>query len=91
MFGFGGGSYSGTRLWIINKTPLYTGGAGTFTVHDPFAGGGSATTAQPAQILGIPPSGTSVDPSNDSAFWVFKEYAMTRSIVLGSYPLRRRK
>ena len=91
MFGFGGGSYSGTRLWIINKTPLYTGGAGTFTVHDPFAGGGSATTAQPAQILGIPPSGTSVDPSNDSVFWVFKEYAMTRSIVLGSYPLRRRK
>ncbi len=56
MFTFGGGAYGGTRLWIINKTPLYTGGAGTFTVRNPFAGGGAATTAQPANILGTPPA-----------------------------------
>lgn len=56
-FAGNGGGYGGTRLWIVNKTPLYAGGAGTFTVHDPYAGGGSATTAQPAHIYGTPPAG----------------------------------
>ena len=60
MFGFSGngGFFAGVRLWIINKTPLYTGGAGTFTVHDPFAGGGIATTAHPAHVYGTPAGAT---------------------------------
>lgn len=54
MFGFSDNLYKGTRLWIINKTPLYTGGAATFTVHDPYAAAGSADggTLQPAHVFG---------------------------------------
>jgi len=45
-------------LWIVHKTPLYTGGAATVTVHDPStAVGQSATTAQPAHMFGTGPAG----------------------------------
>ena len=57
MFAFsaGGGGFGGVRFWIINKTPFYTGGAASVTVHDPYAGAGTATTTQPAHMFGAPP------------------------------------
>jgi hypothetical protein len=61
MFSFGAspGSSVGVRLWIINKTPFYTGGMATFTLHDPIASAAGAlnTTAQPTQIYGTAPAG----------------------------------
>ena len=60
MFGFGGGPYKGQRLWIINKMPLYTGGAAVVTVHDPWTIVGSpdlAITTQPAHIFESAPTG----------------------------------
>ena len=58
MFSFGTGAFGGTRLWIINKTPLYSGGAIAVTVHDPAgATGQQATTMQPAHMYGTPPAG----------------------------------
>lgn len=60
MFAFssGGSGFGGVRLWIINKTPFYSGGAASVTVHDPYAGGGSATTTQPAHMFGTSPGST---------------------------------
>ena len=57
MFAFtaGGGGFGGVRFWIINKTPFYTGGAASVTVHDPYASAGIATTTQPAHMFGAPP------------------------------------
>lgn len=58
MFGFGTFGFGGTRLWIINKTPLYTGGAIAVTVHDPAgASAQQSTTMQPAHMYGTPPAG----------------------------------
>ena len=61
MFGFGGGSFGGVRLWIVPKGAgsggVYDADGGTFTVHDPYAGGGIATTTQPAHIYGTAPGG----------------------------------
>ena len=59
MFSFGGGPYKGQRLWIINKMPLYTGGAAVVTVHDPWTIIGSpdlAMTTQPAHIFESAPA-----------------------------------
>ena len=57
MFGFGsGGTFGGVRLWIINKTPFYAGGVASVTVHDPYAGGGTPTTTQPAHMFGALPA-----------------------------------
>ena len=60
MFAFvaGGSGGGGVRLWIINKTPFYTGGGASVTVHDPYAGAGTATTTQPAHMFGVPPGTT---------------------------------
>lgn len=47
--------YGGVRLWIVNKGVVggfYAGGATTVTVHDPYAGGGTATTTMPCQVYG---------------------------------------
>ncbi len=60
MFTFGTGSSGGVRLWIINKNPFYSGGAATFTVHDPDTETGASPTSftlQPAHIFGAAPAG----------------------------------
>ncbi|MCA9027873.1 MAG: hypothetical protein KDA86_21875, partial [Planctomycetaceae bacterium] len=58
----GAGSFGGSRLWIIGKGEgsggLYDGGASSVTIHNPYAGGGIATTTQPAQIFGAAPGST---------------------------------
>jgi hypothetical protein len=58
MFGFNstGGAYAGVRLWIVDKNPFYGGGAVSWTIHDPYAGGGIATTTQPAHMFGPVPA-----------------------------------
>ena len=62
MFGFGPGTFGGSRLWVFNKTGLYTGSTSTFTVHDPSAavgiGGAGASTLQPAHMFGPRPGAT---------------------------------
>jgi hypothetical protein len=59
MFRVTGGAFGGVRLWIIPKTPFYTGGTPTNAIYDPIttAGGDGAvaTTAQPAIIYGSTP------------------------------------
>lgn len=58
MFGFGaGGTFTGVRLWVIAKAPFYSGGVATVSKLDPYAGGGSATTTQPAATFGALPAG----------------------------------
>jgi hypothetical protein len=56
LFSFLSNSSGGVRLWIINKTPFYTGGVASATVHNPYVGGGSATTTQPAHMFGVLPA-----------------------------------
>jgi subtilisin-like proprotein convertase family protein len=61
MFPFAGGSGRGSRLWIINKTPFYTGGAATVNMYDPSVSAGlpfEAFTLQPAQMYGTAPGST---------------------------------
>ena len=58
MFRFGTNSAFVPRLWIVNKTPLYSGGAATVTVYDPFAADPSLAadrTLQPAHMYGTAP------------------------------------
>jgi hypothetical protein len=56
MFRFTG-LYAGGRLWIIKKSPLYSGGAASVSVYDHItAGGGYTSTYQPANMFGAPPS-----------------------------------
>ncbi len=54
MFRFSDNSNMGARLWIINKTPLFTGGAASFTLHDPYfaVSSGNGGTLQPAHVFG---------------------------------------
>ena len=55
-----GNDPGGIRLWIINKTPLYSGGAGIVSIYDPFTAAGVAdfaSTTQPAHMFGSPPGG----------------------------------
>jgi hypothetical protein len=56
IFGFSPGYYFGVNLWILDKGlgsgGLYDGGPLSYSVHDPYAGGGSVTTTQPTQIHG---------------------------------------
>lgn len=48
------GSFGGSRLWIVDKGAgsggFYDGGPGSFTVHNPYASAGIATTTMPAEI-----------------------------------------
>ena len=55
MFQFAGSSNSGSRVWIINKTPFYTGGAASVNVYDQFALASVSgySTTQPAHMFGI--------------------------------------
>jgi hypothetical protein len=57
MFSFGPVvSFTGQRLWIIDKTGLYAGGTSAVTVHDPATeSGGFEVTMQPAHMFGTPP------------------------------------
>ncbi|NUM75586.1 hemolysin, partial [candidate division KSB1 bacterium] len=60
MFRFNSEVFGGSRLWIVNKTPFYTGGSAFVTVHDPSAAAslpGSAFTLQPAHMFGTGPNG----------------------------------
>ncbi|MCK5438708.1 MAG: hypothetical protein KAI97_02130, partial [Gemmatimonadetes bacterium] len=53
------GSY-GVRLWIIDKNPLYSGGAAIWSIYDPYAQAGvsgNESTTQPAHTFGAPPAG----------------------------------
>ncbi len=54
LFTFGATrSYGGMRLWVIDKTPFYTGGAMVFTVQDPYGAiGQSPTGTRPAHVYG---------------------------------------
>lgn len=55
MFTFGAvRSNLGQRLWIVNKSPFYTGGAASVTVHDPYTtlGVGGFSSAMPAMVYG---------------------------------------
>ena len=60
MFAFssGGGGFGGERVWIIDKNPLYSGGAIVATAYDAFGAAGVAgfaSTAQPAHVFGTIP------------------------------------
>lgn len=59
MFNFVQPSFSlGTRLWIVNKSPFYNGGAISVNRFDPYAAVGEAyTTTQPAHMFGTTPAG----------------------------------
>lgn len=50
------GLYGGVRLWIVDKGEFdggfYTGGPASVSVHNPYAGGGIATTTMPALVHG---------------------------------------
>ncbi len=56
-FASGGSTFGGSRLWIINKVPTYTGGPIAFGVYDAYAAvpGSVATTTQPTHMFGVPP------------------------------------
>jgi hypothetical protein len=57
MFSFAG-SYTGARLWIIDKNPFYAGGVATWGLYDPYTAagiGGFQTTTQPAHTYGPRP------------------------------------
>ncbi len=55
MFQFSGGGYAGGRLWIIAKSPFYSGGAASVNVYDHITlGSGYGGTYQPAHMFGTP-------------------------------------
>ncbi len=63
MFSFSanGGGYGGVRLWVVDKGlgsgGFYDGGSVSVSKLDPYAGGGVATTTQPAHMYGDAPAG----------------------------------
>src|SRR5262249_10521932 len=57
QFSFSTGISVDSRLFIINKTPFYSGGAGDFTINDADPDG-QVFTLQPAHMFGTPPDGT---------------------------------
>lgn len=60
-FTFAAGAGSGSRLWILNKAPFYSGGALTMNPGTPFdaavLSGFPNSTMMPAQMFGTPPAG----------------------------------
>lgn len=51
-------SFTGERLWIIAKSPFYTGGAATANRYDPVTATGAVLiTMQPTQMYGDTPGG----------------------------------
>jgi subtilisin-like proprotein convertase family protein len=57
LFAFGSRSYGGSRLWIVDKAPLYSGGQAAVTLHNPAAASGlpSSPLLQPAHLFGAGP------------------------------------
>jgi hypothetical protein len=56
-FSTSAGSY-GVRLWIIDKNPFYSGGAASWSIHDPYAAAGvpgNEATTQPTHMFGALP------------------------------------
>ena len=52
-------SYGGSRLWVIAKAPLYSGGVASVSTFDPYAlVPTNATTTQPAMMMQAPPGTT---------------------------------
>jgi len=50
-------TYSGSRLWVIEKSPFYTGGTAVVHIYDPAGSAGtSSTTMQPAHMFGSEPT-----------------------------------
>jgi len=66
MYTFTGlGSYGGTRVWIINKTPAYDGpnNSAIATPYDPFTNPNAVgTSAQPTHMFGVLPNGSGGRP-----------------------------
>lgn len=67
MFRFfsSGGSFGGTRLWIVNKFAgagggFYNGGTATVGLFNPVPPGGFASTTQPAHVFGAAPTSPNV-------------------------------
>ena len=59
----GGVTIPSVRLWIVDKgvaSGFYGGGAASATKHNPYAGGGIATTTMPALVYGTGGIGTGV-------------------------------
>jgi hypothetical protein len=60
MFGFQFRDFGGSRLWIIDKNPLYNGGTSTVNLYDPSSLTGlpgDAFTIQPAHTFGTVAAG----------------------------------
>jgi hypothetical protein len=60
MFSHASDTYGGSRLWIIDKGVVggfYAGSTASVNIYNPYAGGGNATTTQPAHTFGTPPAG----------------------------------
>ncbi len=60
MFNFPGTNLGGVRLWILDKglgsSGFYDGGPASVSVFNPYAGGGSGSTTQPAHVFGTAPN-----------------------------------
>jgi FlgD Ig-like domain len=54
MFSFSGNTNTGSRLWIVNKTPFYSGGIASVNLYDHFslAGISGSPTTVPARMIG---------------------------------------
>ena len=60
MFSFVGNGFTGSRLWIIDKTPFYAGGSATVNLYDPSTLAslpGDNFTMQPTHMFGTVPAG----------------------------------
>ncbi len=64
MFKLSDDTPTGSRLWVINKSPFYTGGAAGVNVYDPGTlssiSPGYPTAMQPAMVFGASGAGTGV-------------------------------
>jgi len=55
MYRFSNSTYWGGRVWIIAKSPFYSGGAASINVYDHITlAGGYGSTYQPTQMFGTP-------------------------------------
>lgn len=64
MFSTGTFSYAGARVWIIKKTPAYSGPNNniSYIVRDPYVFTGVAATTVPAHMFGTLPAGSGGRP-----------------------------
>jgi hypothetical protein len=63
MFRFSGSGYAGGRLWIIAKSPFYSGGTASVNVYDHITlatGNKYSSTYQPAHMFGTPPTNVGI-------------------------------